>query len=227
MLHPRERSGHEDLPEKLALQAQDEALDDGDRALLSDSAEARPDAVLLAPRSVFVLKLRAAIADEVARRAASLPDRALEQRADLGGRGFLLGIPEGSRDRRTPSSDTARALTARAQYGRADARHGLRQIAHHQLRLDPHDAIPRPRKARIPPPIRATLALVHGAIDFDDEANGGSEQIHDAPALRQRHLAPKAHPERPRPKRPKERVFRRRRRSAHRGSASPQKLGPR
>ena len=67
-----------DDPQVLGLERQEEALDDGDRAMLADPAEAWLHAVLRAPVAVLALELHAPVGDDVARCATDLRDRAIE-----------------------------------------------------------------------------------------------------------------------------------------------------
>jgi hypothetical protein len=88
-LHRCQRARDEDLAQALVLQRLDHALEDGDRAVLTDRAEARLDGVCRTPIAVVTAELRAAIADDVPRRSACGGNSPIEQRDDVG-RGCLL-----------------------------------------------------------------------------------------------------------------------------------------
>ena len=60
-----QRNGHDDGLEALVLHGADEPFDDSDAAVLSEGAEARPDAVGPAPGSVGTLKLHAPVGGDV------------------------------------------------------------------------------------------------------------------------------------------------------------------
>jgi hypothetical protein len=53
------------------------------------------------------------------------------------------------------------------------------QIAEHQLCADADDAEARAAELQITAGVRAALARVDGAIDFNDELDGGSEEVSD------------------------------------------------
>lgn len=83
--HRGERERHEDLAEALVFERADEALDDGNGAMLADGAEAWPDAKSLAPGAVLGLKLHALVGDGIARSSAGAGHRVVEQGADVAG----------------------------------------------------------------------------------------------------------------------------------------------
>ena len=60
--------------ERLVLRAADEALDDGDAAVLADGAVPRTDAAALAPIFIFGLKLYTLVAHEMTRRSSGVRD---------------------------------------------------------------------------------------------------------------------------------------------------------
>ena len=89
-LDPDEREGHDDAPEALVLHRSNEALDDGDAAVLAERAVARADAVSSAPRAVRALKLHSLIGDDVLGDRSGVPDAAIEESADFVVGGLLF-----------------------------------------------------------------------------------------------------------------------------------------
>jgi hypothetical protein len=58
-------------------------------------------------------------------------------------------------------------------------RDGARQLAEHELRLEPKDAIAREPKSTVPAPVGPAPACVIAAIDLDDEACRGGTEVND------------------------------------------------
>ena len=77
---------------------------------------------------------------------------------------------------------------------RANARHGRWQVAHDELRLEPQDGVPGARQRAVAPSIGPLLVIA--AIDLDDEAQLGGEQVDDEPT-EQGHLPAKCDAELP------------------------------
>ena len=63
---------HEDAPQGFVFHRADEALDDGDAAVLPDGAEARSHGTSSTPGAVVALKLHALVGDDVPRRGAGV-----------------------------------------------------------------------------------------------------------------------------------------------------------
>ena len=95
------RQGHDrQEPRALVLQGTDEPLDDGEAAVLADSAETLLDAVPATPRSELVgRELRAVVGDEVGRPALDSSTRSAEEVRNLARSRFL---PEVRGPHRTP-----------------------------------------------------------------------------------------------------------------------------
>src|SRR6187399_2133337 len=73
----------ENPSQKLIFQAQDEALDDGNRAVVADRTKPWVDAVRATPIAIFALKLRALVADQVSRTRARRCNCPLEQATNI------------------------------------------------------------------------------------------------------------------------------------------------
>jgi len=73
---------------------------------------------------------------------------------------------------------------------RCDARHGGSQVAHHELRIEPQHAVPRPSERPIPPRIGRRRSRVAETIDLDDEFHLESQEVDDEPT-EQRYLSTK------------------------------------
>ena len=88
-VHLRRVQRHKNAPEAFGLHRSEEALNDGDASMLANGAEARFDAMALAPCAVVVLKLGAAVGDHVLGRSACGANRCIQERTDVRGGGFL------------------------------------------------------------------------------------------------------------------------------------------
>ena len=89
-LDGRESERHErQTAQAFRLQGTPETLDDGNRAMLSDSAEARLDSASGAPSAVLALKLTALIRNDVVRGALGAPNALVEQGAESGAAGIM------------------------------------------------------------------------------------------------------------------------------------------
>jgi len=70
--------------------------------------------------------------------------------------------------------------------GGDEARSGL-DVEHHELRVEPEDRVPRDGESPLTPRICRLPSRMIEAVDLDDEAHLGSEQVCDEPT-KQRHL---------------------------------------
>ena len=84
--HRGARKRDQDFPGRFVLQRAKKSLDDGDRAMFTDCAEARFDPIPLAPSAIIVSELYAVVADDVARGPAGAFDRKVEHFRHAGGR---------------------------------------------------------------------------------------------------------------------------------------------